>query len=131
MNKTIFMGRITKDPELRFVGSNNMACCNFTMAVDRSYRKEGEEKQSDFIPIVVFGKLAENFVAKYLTKGLRILVEGRLQTKSWDDADGKKRYGYDIIAEKVEIADGKKTDSSNLLENIQESVEEGEDVLPF
>lgn len=107
MNKAILMGRLTKDPELRYTPNNNTPVCSFTLAVDRTFKKQGEERQADFIPIVAWSKTAE-FCSKYFTKGLRVAVAGRIQTRSWDDAEGKKHYATEVIAEEVHFADGKK-----------------------
>jgi len=79
MNKVILMGRLTKDPEVRYINNNNTAVCNFTLAVDRKFQKE-----TDFIPIVAWNKLAE-FCSKYFTKGMRVAIVGSIQTRTWDD----------------------------------------------
>ena len=110
MNKSILMGRLTKDPELRYINANNLAVCKFSLAVDRRFSKPGEERQTDFIQIVVWNKLAE-FCGKYFQKGRQVVIVGRIQTNSWDDPDGKKRYSTDVIAEEAYFADGKKSDS--------------------
>ena len=83
MNKVILMGRLTKDPELRYT-NNNLAVCSFTLAVDKGFAKQGEEKQADFIPIVAWDKQAE-FCSKYFTKGRQVAVVGRMQVRTWDD----------------------------------------------
>ncbi len=113
MNKIILLGRLTKDPEIRYSQANNMMVSNFSLAVNRKYVKPGEERQADFINIVTYSKLAE-FVQKYLKQGLQILVSGRLQNRSWDDSNGQKRYITEVIAEEIDFADSpKKTDDSN------------------
>ena len=113
MNKTILLGRLTKDPDIRYSQATNMMVANFTLAVNRKYVKPGEERQADFINIVTYSKLAE-FVQKYLKQGLQILVSGRLQNRSWDDSNGQKRYITEVIAEEIDFADSpKKTDDSN------------------
>lgn len=113
MNKTILLGRLTKDPDIRYSQATNMMVANFTLAVNRKYVKPGEERQADFINIVTYSKLAE-FVQKYLKQGLQILVSGRLQNRSWDDSNGQKRYITEVIAEEIGFADSpKKTDDSN------------------
>jgi single-strand DNA-binding protein len=109
MNKVILMGRLTKDPELRYTSVNNTAVCNFTLAVDRRFSKAGEEKQTDFIPIVAWRNQAE-FCSKYFTKGQKIAVVGSIQTRSWDDADGKRRYATEVIADEVYFAESKKSE---------------------
>lgn len=111
MNKVILMGRLTKDPELRYTTVNNTAVCSFTLAVDKRTSKQGEEKQADFISIVAWDKTAD-FCAKYFTKGLRVAVFGRIQTRTWDDNEGKKHYVTEVVAEEVHFADGKKGEGS-------------------
>ncbi|NMB34481.1 MAG: single-stranded DNA-binding protein, partial [Clostridium sp.] len=91
MNKVMLMGRLTKDPELRHTNVNNTPVCSFTLAVDRRFSKRDGERQADFFPIVAWSNNAE-FSSKYFVKGLRIVVIGRLQTRSWDDNEGKRRY---------------------------------------
>lgn len=107
MNKAILMGRLTKDPELRYTSANNTAVCSFTLAVDRRFAKQGEERQSDFIPIVVWGKTAE-FCGKYFQKGRQVAVVGRIQTRTWDDNEGKKHYVTEVVAEEAYFADSKR-----------------------
>jgi len=110
MNKVILMGRLTKDPEIRYsTNGNNTAVCRFTIAVDRRFHKPGEERQADFIPVVAFGKTGE-FCSKYFTKGSRIAVVGSIQTRTWDDAEGKKHYATDVIAEEAYFADSKRSE---------------------
>ena len=111
MNKAVLMGRLTKDPELRYTSTNNTAVCSFTLAVDRRFTKQGEEKQADFIPIVAWSKQAE-FCSKYLQKGRQVAVVGRIQTRSWDNAEGKKQYATEVIAEEVYFADSKKAEGA-------------------
>ena len=84
MNKSILLGRLTKDPEIRYSQTNNMMIANFTLAVNRKYAKAGEERQTDFINIVAYSKLAE-FAEKYLKQGLQICICGRIQTRTWED----------------------------------------------
>ena len=109
MNKVILMGRLTKDPELRYT-NNNLAVCSFTLAVNRGYAKQGEERQADFIPIVVWDKQAE-FCSKYFTKGLQVAVVGRIQVRAWDDNEGKKRYTTEVVATETFFADSKRSDT--------------------
>lgn len=112
MNKVILMGRLTRDPELRFsTNGSNTAVCRFSVAVDRRFQRPGEERQADFIPVVAFGKTGE-FCSKYFTKGSRIALVGSIQTRSWDDAEGKKHYATDVIAEEVHFADSKRADGA-------------------
>ena len=108
MNKVILMGRLTKDPELRYTNVNNTAVCSFSLAVDRRFSRQGEEKQADFFPIVAWDKQAE-FSSKYFTKGLKVVVVGRLQTRTWDDNEGKKHYVTEVVAEELHFAESKKS----------------------
>ncbi len=107
MNKVILMGRLTRDPELRYTATNTNAVASFALAVNRKFVKQGEERQADFINIVAWGKTAE-FCSKYFKKGQQVAVSGRLQTRTWDDQDGKKRYATEVVAEDVYFADSKK-----------------------
>lgn len=102
MNNVILIGRLTKDPELSFTPSQT-ALCKFTIAVDRQSK---EEKTADFIRIVVWGKQAEN-CDRYLFKGKQVAVNGRIQTGSYKDKDGKTVYTTDVIANNVEFLGGK------------------------
>lgn len=100
MNSVILIGRLTRDPELRYTGSQ-MAVAKFTIAIDRMAR-QGEERKADFPRVTVFGKQAEN-CEKYLAKGRLVGVQGRLQTGSYQDKDGKTVYTTDVIADRVEF----------------------------
>lgn len=111
MNKTLLIGRTTKDPDVRYSqGEQSMAIARFNLAVDRIYKKEGEQS-ADFISCVAFGKTAE-FIEKYVFKGTKIAVEGRIQTGSYTNKDGNKVYTTDVVVEQVEFA-GAKTDSES------------------
>lgn len=111
MNKVILCGRLTKDPEVRYSQGENSTCvARYTLAVDRKYTK-GEEKQADFISCVAFGKSGE-FAEKYLKKGTKILVTGRIQTGSYEK-DGKKIYTTDVVVEEHEFVEAKKDDGSS------------------
>jgi single-strand DNA-binding protein len=112
MNKAILMGRLTKDPEIRYTAASNIPVCSFTLAIDRRFQKQGEEKQADFIPIVVWRNLAE-FCSRYFQKGLRVAVIGTIQTRTYDDSEGKRHYVTEVIADEAYFADGKKTDDNN------------------
>ena len=104
MNKSILIGRFTRDPEVRYTdGGTSIA--RFTIAVDRRFKKDGEQ-QADFISCIAFGKTAE-FVEKYFTQGMKIVVEGRIQTGSYTNKDGVKVYTTDVVAENVEFAESK------------------------
>lgn len=110
MNKSILLGRLTKAPEIRLSQKNNTKVANFTLAVNRKYVAPGEEQQTDFINIVAYSKLAE-FVEKYLKQGLQICVSGRIQTRTYEDNNGQKRYVTEIIAEEIDFADSLKKQS--------------------
>lgn len=112
MNKVILMGRLTKDPELRYTSSSNTARCSFTLAVNRRFQKPGEEKQADFIQIVAWGKLAE-FCSKWFVKGRQVAVVGSLQTRTWDDNDGKRHYATEVNADEAYFADTKGSDTGS------------------
>ena len=118
MNKVILLGRLTKKPEIRYSQNNNMKIANFTLAVNRQYTKESEERQADFFNIVAYSKLAE-FAEKYLDKGIQICICGRLQNRSWEDNNGVKKYVTEIITEEINFADSFKKQESN--ENILNS----------
>ena len=100
------MGRLTADPDVRYTNGNN-AVARYTLAVDRKFKKEGEQS-ADFISCITFNKAAE-FVEKYLHKGDKIVVSGRIQTGSYTNKDGRKVYTTDIIVEDHEFAESKKT----------------------
>jgi len=105
MNKVFLVGRLTRDPELRYTGSN-LATMRCAIAVDRQFVREGEERGADFINIVAFGNRAET-MSKYLTKGSQIAIDGRIQTGSFDGQDGKKVYTTDVIVENFQFLDSK------------------------
>ena len=107
MNKVILMGRLTRDPEVRYTQTNNTLVASFSLAVDRRFVKQGEERQADFINIVAWSKLGE-FCSKWFTKGQRVVVIGRIQTRSWEDENKQKRYATDVVAEEAYFADNKR-----------------------
>ena len=106
LNKIILMGRLTRDPELRHTGSGT-AVVSFSLAVDRDFKSQGGEKETDFIDIVAWRSTAE-FVNKYFTKGRMAVVEGRLQIRDWTDKEGNKRRTAEVIADNVYFGDSKK-----------------------
>lgn len=112
LNKAMLMGRLTKDPETRYTSNNNTLVCSFTLAVDRRFAKQGEERQTDFIPIVAWSKLGE-FCSKYFSKGRQVVVCGRLQTRTWDDNENKRHYITEIIADEAYFADSKKGEAND------------------
>lgn len=104
LNKVILMGRLTKDPELKYTPSN-VAVTSFTIAVDRRYQKDGN-KQADFIPIIAWRNTAE-FICKWFSKGRLICVSGSLQARTYDDKDGKKVYVTEVVADEVNFCGDK------------------------
>jgi single-strand DNA-binding protein len=121
MNKTVLIGRLTKDPELKFTPGNGTAVATFTLAVDRRALDKNKEKQADYIPIVVWGKQAES-VAPMLKKGAPAFVEGRLQTRSWEGQDGVKRYKTEIVSDNIIVLGGKGAGvNSNPMEQISQT----------
>ena len=105
MNKAFLIGRLTRDPELRY-SSSNAAIVNFSIAIDRQYTNNQGQRETDFINIVAFQKQAEN-IKKYVSKGSLVAVDGRIQTRSYDGEDGKKRYVTEVIADNVQFLDSK------------------------
>lgn len=106
MNKVILLGRLTKDPEVRYTqGNSPMMVARYTLAVNRRFKKQGES-EADFISCVSFGKNAE-FAEKYLNKGRQIGVVGRLQVSAWEDNSGKRRWSTDVVVEEHYFADSK------------------------
>lgn len=101
MNKVFLIGRLTRDPELRYTGSN-IPVASFSLAVNRNYTNQAGEREADFINIVVWRKQAEN-VKNYLSQGSQVAVDGRIQTRSYDGEDGKKRYVTEVVADNVEF----------------------------
>jgi len=114
MNKVILMGRLTRDPEIRYSqGENAVAVARFTLAVDRRFRREGSNDQTaDFISCVAFGKTAE-FMERYTHQGTKLVVEGRIQTGSYINKDGNKVYTTDVVVENTEFAESKNSDTSS------------------
>ena len=112
MNKVILMGRLTRDPEVRYsAGENALAIARYTLAVDRRFRRDGEAS-ADFIQCVSFGRTAE-FAEKYFRQGLKIAVTGRIQTGSYTNKDGQRVYTTDVVVEEQEFAESKSAAASN------------------
>lgn len=108
MNKVILIGRLTRDPEIKYItGENAVTIATYTLAVDRRFRRDGEEQTADFIRCTAFGKNAE-FAEKYLRMGIKMVIEGRIQTGSYTNKDGVKVYTTDVIVESQEFAESKK-----------------------
>ena len=107
MNKVILMGRLTRDPEVRYTQTNNTLVASFSLAVNRRFVRQGEERQADFINIVAWSKLGE-FCSKYFKKGQQVAIIGRIQTRTWDDDQGQKHYVTEVVAEEAYFADSKR-----------------------
>jgi single-strand DNA-binding protein len=117
MNKVVLIGRLTRDPELRYTGSNTPVA-TFSLAVNRNFSNQNGEREADFINIVVWRKQAEN-VKNYLTQGSQVAIDGRIQTRSYDDQDGKKRYVTEVVADNVEFLGSKSSNkgSNEMMDN--------------
>ena len=112
MNKTVLMGRLTADPQVRYSqGDNATAVARYTLAVNRKFKKDGEPT-ADFIPCVVFGRSAE-FAEKYFRQGMRVSISGRIQTGSYTNKDGVKVYTTEVIVEEQEFAESKAANQQN------------------
>ena len=112
MNKVVLMGRLCKDPEVRYsAGDNSMAIARYTLAVDRRFRRDGEQS-ADYIGCVAFGKSAE-FAEKYLRQGTKMVIVGRIQTGSYTNKDGVKVYTTDVVVEEQEFAESKAASGGN------------------
>ena len=112
MNKVILMGRLTRDPEVRYTQTSNTLVATFSLAVNRRFVRQGEERQADFFNIVAWGKQGE-FCSKYFKKGQQVGIIGRLQTRTWDDDKGR-HYITEVVAEETYFADSRREgDSSN------------------
>ena len=137
MNKVIEIGRLTKDPEIRYSqGANTTCIARYTLAVDRKFKQEGQPN-ADFINCIAFGKLGE-FAEKYLHKGTKIAVTGRIQTGSYTNKDGQKVYTTDVVVEEQEFCESKSSNQSQGNDRPQTSsddfmsIPDGiEDSLPF
>lgn len=133
MNLVIMIGRLTKDPEVRYTSGSQMAVCRFTLAIDRRV-KQGEEKKADFPQVICFGKTAEN-CERFLSKGRKAAVRGRLQTGSYKDKDGKTVYTTDVIADEVEFLEWGEKGGESSKEDHSEPVPEGfaalDEDIPF
>lgn len=132
MNKTILMGRLTKDPELRYTNNNNIPVASFTLAVNRRFQKTGEDKKADFIVCVAWNKTAE-FCSKYFSKGQQVVAVGRLQSRTWDDNEGIRHYITEVVVEETYFADSKKKDNNQPVKRQEEfvTIDDDDDDLPF
>ncbi len=116
MNKVILMGRLTRDPEVRYTQTNNTLVASFSLAVNRRFTREGDTVTADFFNVTAWSKTGE-FVSKYFKKGQQVAVVGRLQNRSWDDQNGQKHYATDVVAEEVYFADSKRSSDESNFDN--------------
>ncbi len=137
LNTVALMGRLTKDPELRTTQSN-IPVTTFTLAVERTYARQGEERQADFIDVVAWQKSAE-FATRYFRKGQLVAVDGSIQTRSYTDRDGNKRKAFEVVASHLHFAESKRDSDTSYqrydtpsapLDNGFEEIDQDED-LPF
>lgn len=126
MNKVFLIGRLTRDPELRYTGSNT-AVASFSLAVNRNFTNQNGEREADFINVVVWRKQAEN-VKNYLTQGSQVAIDGRIQTRNYEDKDGNKRYVTEVVADNVEFLGSKNNSGNSNFNNDKSSQEE---VTPY
>lgn len=114
MNKVILMGRLTRDPEVRYstLGDSQLAIARYTLAVDRRFRRDGDQQTADFIRCVAFGRSGE-FAEKYFHQGTKIAVEGRIQTGSYQNKDGQTVYTTEVVVENQEFAESKASADQN------------------
>lgn len=135
MNKVFLIGRLTREPELRYT-DNNVAVVGFTLAINRDYKNQDGEYDADYINIVAWKNQAEN-VGKYLSKGSLCAVDGRLQTRSYETENGQQRYITEVVANNVQFLDSKKKENDKPLEENNPFAEFGEQIeinpndLPF
>lgn len=129
LNRIILIGRLTKDPELRYTQSGT-AVASFTLAVDRSRPNQQGERETDFIPIVVWQKQAEN-CANYIGKGSLVAIDGRLQIRTYDDKEGQRRWVTEVVAESVRFLDRRDSAGGGSAKAIGSEVEFNEDDIPF
>ena len=122
MNKVILIGRLTRDVEMKYSTNNDTAIARYTLAVNRPFKREGEP-EADFLPCVAFNKTAE-FAEKYLAKGMRVAIEGRIQTGSYTNSEAKKVYVTEIVVERQEFLE-KKADNSQTAGGNAESSRKG------
>lgn len=129
LNSVILIGRLTKDPELRYT-PNGTAVASFTLAVGRARPNQQGERETDFIPIVVWQKQAEN-CANYIGKGSLVAVEGRLQVRTYDGKDGQRRWVTEVVAENVRFLDKRDAGGAQGISSLGSEVEFNDDDIPF
>ena len=139
INTFVIIGRLTRDPEVRYTQTNNTLVASFSLAVNRRFARQGEERQADFINVVAWSKTGE-FCSKYFKKGQQVGIIGRIQTRNWEDDQGQKHYVTEVVAEEAYFADSKRDgEASSNFENtfgntVSESSEfsvSSDDELPF
>lgn len=128
LNRVILIGRLTKDPELRYT-PNGVAVASFTLAVDRPFLNQQGEREADFIPVVVWRKQAEN-CANYIGKGSLVAVEGRLQVRTYEAKDGQRRWVTEVIADNVRFLD-KRGSNTQDLKSVGSEVDYTDEEIPF
>jgi single-strand DNA-binding protein len=109
MNRIFLVGRLTKDPETKVFEDTGKTVTRFTLAVDRIYKNNSGKKETDFIPIILWGKRAE-IVSMYMKKGRLISLSGRLQTRNYDDSEGKRKYVAEVVTDEFQFIDSKKAE---------------------
>ncbi len=129
LNRVILIGRLTKDPELRYT-PNGTAVATFTLAVNRNRANQEGEREADFIPIVVWQKQAEN-CANFISKGSLVAVDGRLQVRTYDGKDGQRRWITEVVAENVRFLDRRDSAGSQGISSFGSEVEFTDDDIPF
>ena len=134
LNRVVLMGRLVADPELRKTASDT-SVTTFTLAVNRSFSRPGEQAQTDFIDIIAWRGTAE-FAAKWFTKGMQVAVSGKIQTRTWEDKNGQKRKNVEVVADEVFFADSKRSENTGEvtmlpLSDLPDEWAEGSSDLPF
>ena len=124
LNSITLTGRLTKMPELKHVGENLMSVTNFTLAVERDFTDDNNERKTDFIPVVAWNGLAK-FITGNFGKGGALSVQGRLQSKNWDDTEGKKHYAVELVADKAYFSGESKKSDDMVSETVEEMYEVG------
>jgi single-strand DNA-binding protein len=120
MNRVVLIGRLTKDPDLKFIQGSGTAVTNFILAIDRRFAKEGQQ-QADFVPIVVFGKQAEA-TANYMKKGSQVAISGRIQVRNYENKEGQRVYITEVVADEVEFLGNKKNNQTSEIEDFNEDI---------
>jgi single-strand DNA-binding protein len=129
LNRIVLVGRLTRDPELRYTPANGVAVASFTLAVNRPFKQQGGQREADFIPVVVWRQQAEN-CAKYLVKGSLAGVDGRLQIRSYEDREGQRRTVAEVVADSVQFLESRERRSGENPPPFDDSLI-GDDDVPF